>query len=50
MLNNKRQLELDYVRAISMLGVIVIHVTSSFVYASSNLTIAGMNPAFLLPS
>lgn len=48
MLNNKRQLELDYVRAISMLGVIVIHVTSSFVYASSNLTIAGMNPAFLL--
>ena len=46
--NSKRQIELDYVRALSMLGVIVIHVTSTFVYASSNLTVAGMNPAFLL--
>lgn len=45
---NKKLIELDYVRAISMLGVIVIHVTSSFVYAQSNLSVGGMNPAFIL--
>lgn len=43
-----RLIEPDYVRAISMLGVIAIHVSSTFVYAQSNLMIAGMNPAFIL--
>lgn len=43
-----RLIELDYVRAISMLGVIAIHVSSTFVNMQSNLMIAGMNPAFIL--
>lgn len=43
-----RLIEPDYIRAISMLGVIVIHVSSTFVNAQSNLMIAGMNPAFIL--
>lgn len=31
-----------------MLSVIVIHVTSTFIYAQSDFSIAGMNPAFIL--
>ncbi len=43
-----RQRELDWVRVIAMLGVIVIHVTGTFVYAPSGLSLAGMSPGFLL--
>lgn len=45
---NTKRIELDYVRTLSMLSIIVIHVTSTFVYAQSGLTVSGMNPAFLL--
>lgn len=48
MSEDKKRLELDYVRALSMLSIIVIHVTSTFVYAESGMSVAGMNPAFLL--
>lgn len=44
----EKLIELDYVRVISMLGVITIHVTSAFVYAQSNVALGGMNLAFFL--
>lgn len=45
---NKRIIELDYVRAVSMLAVVTLHVTGAFVLGDSRLTLFGMNPAFIL--
>lgn len=43
-----RMPELDYVRVLAMIGVVVIHVTGAFVYQDSAHTLGGMNLAFLL--
>ena len=40
--------ELDYVRVISMLAIITLHVTGAFIFSASSLSLAGMNPAFIL--
>lgn len=44
----KRLEELDFTRVLAMLAVIMIHVTSGFVYADSRFTLWGVNPAFFL--
>ncbi len=44
----ERMPELDYVRALAMLGVVAIHVTGAFVYQDSAHTLGGMNLAFFL--
>ena len=48
MSKKEKLIELDYVRVVAMLGVITIHVTSTFVYAQSNVMLGGMNLAFFL--
>ena len=40
--------ELDYLRVFSMLAVIMIHVSSSYIFAESNFVFFGMNFAFIL--
>jgi surface polysaccharide O-acyltransferase-like enzyme len=40
--------ELDYVRALSMLAIIALHVTSTFIFAESSVKLFGMNPAFII--
>lgn len=40
--------ELDYVRVISMLAIITLHVTGAYIFSASSLSIAGMNLAFIL--
>lgn len=40
--------ELDFLRCLAMLGVLTIHVTSTFLDAESRASLLGMNPAFLL--
>ncbi len=44
----KRVPELDYVRVISMLAIITLHVTGAYIFSASSLNLAGMNPAFIL--
>ena len=43
-----RLIELDYIRSLAMLAVIVIHVSSAFVYSDSTYSLFGMNLAFML--
>lgn len=40
--------ELDFLRCLAMLGVLTIHVTSTFLDGESRVRLFGMNPAFLL--
>lgn len=40
--------ELDFLRCLAMLGVLMIHVTSTFLDGESRVRLLGMNPAFLL--
>ena len=44
----ERLIELDYIRTFAMLAVIVIHVSSAFVYSDSDYPLFGMNVAFIL--
>jgi len=44
----KRIEALDFTRVIAMLSVIVIHVTSTFIYNQSKFMVLGMNLAFIL--
>ncbi len=44
----ERLIELDYVRSIAMLAVIVIHVSSTFIYTESAFSLFNMNLAFIL--
>lgn len=39
---------IDFLRVLSMFGVILIHVTSTFIYYESHAQLLGMNPAFFL--
>lgn len=41
----KRRIELDWVRAVSMLGVVMIHASAPFVFRESRLAILGVTPA-----
>lgn len=43
-----RLLSLDFLRVLACLTVMVIHVTSAFIYNDSGVTLWGMNPAFIL--
>ena len=43
-----RLIELDFIRSLAMLAVIVIHVSSAFVYSDSGFSLLGMNLAFIL--
>ena len=45
---DKRIDELDFVRVFSMLAIIALHVTGAYIFSESSLSLAGMNPAFLL--
>lgn len=44
----KRIIEIDFARAIAMLSVIMIHVTSTYIHYKSGFTIFDMNVAFVL--
>lgn len=39
---------IDFLRVLSMFGVILIHVTSTYIYNESHYHVLGMNPAFFL--
>lgn len=39
---------IDFLRILSMFGVILIHVTSTYIYNESHYHVLGMNPAFFL--
>ena len=45
---SQRLLPLDFLRVLACLAVMVIHVTSAFIYNDSGVTLWGMNPAFML--
>lgn len=44
----KKRSDLDFARVTAMFAVIMIHVTSTYVYAESHVALGGMNLAFLL--
>jgi surface polysaccharide O-acyltransferase-like enzyme len=44
----RRVLELDYVRALSMLAIIALHVSGAFVFAESAFKLFSMSPAFVI--
>lgn len=43
-----RILELDYVRALSMLAIIALHVSGPFIFSESSFKLFGMNGAFII--
>ena len=44
----KRRIELDWVRAAAMLGVVMIHASAAFVSRDSRLSLLGITPALFL--
>ena len=47
-MKEKRIAELDYARVVLMLSVIAIHVTSSYIFSESRISLFGMNLAYLI--
>lgn len=45
---NKRLVELDYIRVISMFAVILLHTSSTYIFSETRFAICGINAAYIL--